>query len=70
MEQLMTARDVAGFLRVSQNYVYELASRGEPPSFKINGYRRFRVDDVDAWVQGHKSPRGGAPRSAIGKRPA
>ena len=56
MEQLLSAKQVAAALQVSENYVYDLASRGELASFKIRGNRRFRECDVDEYVERHRAP--------------
>jgi excisionase family DNA binding protein len=48
---LATAEEVAAFLGVHRNYVYDLAARGELPSLKFNGNRRFRWDEVQAWLE-------------------
>lgn len=54
---LMTTREVAARLRVSQDHVVRLALRGELPSLKVGsrpgqrgGRRLFLARDVDAWI--------------------
>ncbi len=46
LEPLMTAKDVANLLSVHENYVYDLANRGELPSYRIGGMRRFRPCEI------------------------
>jgi excisionase family DNA binding protein len=50
-ERLMTATDVAAMLGVHPNYVYDLATSVELPSFKIGGNRRFRRSEVERWLE-------------------
>jgi excisionase family DNA binding protein len=49
-EGFITATDVAQVLNVHENWVYDQASRGDLPSYKIKGLRRFRWSEVEAWV--------------------
>jgi excisionase family DNA binding protein len=52
---LLTVKDVASLLAVHENYVYDLASRGELPSYKIGGMRRFRLSEVYDWLDRQSS---------------
>lgn len=49
-EGFVTASDVAQVLNVHENWVYDQASRGGMPSYKLKGLRRFRWSEVEAWV--------------------
>jgi excisionase family DNA binding protein len=42
----ITAPELAEVLSVHVNRVYEMASRGDIPSFKVGGLRRFMWDEV------------------------
>ena len=44
---LLTARQVAEQLAVSQRFVYDLAARGDLPSIRMGGAVRFDQGDVD-----------------------
>lgn len=46
-----TARELARFLRVTETTIYRLAKRGELPSFAIGRSIRFRVRDVEAYLE-------------------
>ncbi len=48
---LMSARDVAAFLRVGVRTVWKLRSMGHLPSVGILGARRFRREDVERLVR-------------------
>ncbi len=71
MESMLTARQVAELLGVHENWVYDLAARGELPSYKIGGTRRFIREEVDGWIAEHRepahhrAPRRGAPRRTL-----
>jgi excisionase family DNA binding protein len=54
MESLMSARQVAELLGVHENWVYDQAARGDLPSYKIGGARRFDPDELRAWLAGHR----------------
>ena len=62
-ERLLTARDVASFLGVHENYVYARAASGEIPSYKFGSVRRFRRHDIDAWLESSRST--GASRMEV-----
>jgi excisionase family DNA binding protein len=54
MESMMTARQVAELLGVHENWVYDQAARGELPSYKIGGTRRFDPDELRGWIAEHR----------------
>ena len=54
-EPLLSAKQVAALLGTRQNTVYELASSGRLPSFRIPGVgRRFRRDEIEDWLESHR----------------
>ncbi len=54
MDELMNARQVARLLGLHENWVYDQAAAGNLPSYKFGGTRRFRRDDIDAWLAAHR----------------
>ncbi len=56
--QLYSAKHLAERLDVSVNLIYKLAGEGEIPSFQIGGLRRFREDEVLAWIDEHSEGKG------------
>jgi excisionase family DNA binding protein len=48
---IMTVRDVAGYLRLSEAKVYRLAKEGCVPSFRLGKSWRFRRDMLDEWTR-------------------
>jgi excisionase family DNA binding protein len=54
-ENLLTAKQLAAILGTRTNTVYDLAAAGQLPSFKVPGVgRRFRVSDVERWLEQHR----------------
>ena len=61
---LLTARQVAEQLAVSQRFVYDLAARGELPVVRLGGAVRFEPQDVEAYRTSCRST--GTRQSAAG----
>ncbi len=68
--RLLTARQVAEELAISQSMVYALAARGEIPAVRIGTALRFEPSDVEAFVQACKVPAAVKPSAANAGRPA
>ena len=47
---VLTVRDVANYLRLSQAKVYRLARQGCVPAFRLGRSWRFRKDLIDDWM--------------------
>jgi excisionase family DNA binding protein len=54
MDRMMSARQVAELLRVHENWVYDQAARGDLPSYKIGGTRRFDPEELRGWILEHR----------------
>jgi excisionase family DNA binding protein len=52
---MLTAAQVAELLGISRRMVYDLASRGKLPVYKIEGARRFAPADVEAYRESCRS---------------
>jgi len=61
MAKLMTLKEVAEYLRVTEKTVYRLLKRGHIPATKVGHQWRFDRDSIDEWL--HKNPVGA--RAAI-----
>lgn len=48
--ELLTAQEVAAWLRVTPGWVKEMARDGEMPAMKLGRYWRFDRDAVNAWL--------------------
>ena len=53
MPDLLTAKQVAEYLQLSQRSIYRLLERGELPATKIGGQWRFRKSAIDEWIDLH-----------------
>jgi PTS system nitrogen regulatory IIA component len=53
MPELLTAKQLAEYLQLSQRSIYRLLERGELPATKIGGQWRFRKAAIDEWIDLH-----------------
>ena len=52
LPELLSLRQLAEYLGVPPSSVYYWRTQGKgPPGFQVGKALRFRVDDVDAWLQ-------------------
>jgi excisionase family DNA binding protein len=58
---LLSARDVADRLGVSERYVFILLARGELPSIKLGKLRRIPAAALDRFVEERLAAGGGTP---------
>ena len=49
-DEILTIREVAEYLKVTEKTVYGLAQKRLIPGFKVGGQWRFRCQDIDAWI--------------------
>jgi excisionase family DNA binding protein len=52
---LLTAEELAGYLRVSRSWVYEAAREGSIPCIRVGALKRFDFDEVKAVLSGEKA---------------
>ncbi len=50
MQDLLSPKQLAEYLQLSQRTVYRLLERGDLPGFKVGGQWRFRKSTVDEWL--------------------
>lgn len=67
-EDVLTIRDIASALRLTEKTVYAMAVARELPAFKIRGQWRVRRSDFQKWLAAHaggesEAQSGGAPLS-------
>jgi DNA binding domain, excisionase family len=48
-DDILTIKEVARYLRVSERTVYDWAQKGEIPSGKIGTVWRFKKSDIERW---------------------
>lgn len=56
--QILTVKEVADFIRVSERTVYDWATSGTIPCGKLGTAWRFKRSEVEKWVNQHLSPPG------------
>ncbi|MBN1180136.1 MAG: helix-turn-helix domain-containing protein [Anaerolineae bacterium] len=54
--EIMTAQEVADYLRLTEATVYKLAQAGEIPATKVGRAWRFRRDLIDEWFRRASGP--------------
>jgi len=59
MEKLLTLREVSEKLQISENTLYKLARKGEIPGIKIGNQWRFKVQDIEKWLEEQKRKKKG-----------
>ncbi|EHK2870874.1 methylation-associated defense system helix-turn-helix domain-containing protein MAD1 [Vibrio alginolyticus] len=55
VEQILTLKEVAAYLKLAEKTAYRLASEGKLPGFKVGGSWRFKREDLEAWIEENKS---------------
>lgn len=56
-EQILTIKEVADFLKLTEKTAYRLAAEGKLPGFKVGGSWRFKQSDIDTWIEESKPGR-------------
>ena len=51
MDEILTIKDVAAYLKVNERTVYRLAASKKIPAFKVGNAWRFRKDELDQWIR-------------------
>jgi excisionase family DNA binding protein len=51
MQEFMTAKDLAKFLKLSEPTIYKLAAKGEFPGFRIGDSWRFEMEEILRSIQ-------------------
>lgn len=47
---VLTIKEVAKYLKVTERTIYRLAAAKKIPGFKVGGMWRFRQADIDCWI--------------------
>tara|TARA_R110000765_G_scaffold278169_2_gene375988 strand:- start:707 stop:889 length:183 start_codon:yes stop_codon:yes gene_type:complete len=53
-EEILTLREVAEYLKLTEKTAYRLAAEGKLPGFKVGGSWRFKRIDLEAWIEKQK----------------
>ena len=49
-EDILTIREVADYLKVTERTLYRLVQDGKLPAFKVGNSWRFRREDLEQWI--------------------
>lgn len=47
---IMTIKEVADYLKITEKTAYRLVAAGDLPGFKVGGSWRFRRSEIDRWI--------------------
>jgi excisionase family DNA binding protein len=56
--EIMTIREVAEYLKLTEKTTYRLAAEEELPGFKVGGSWRFKRKDLEKRIAAQKAPAG------------
>lgn len=48
---ILTIKEVADYLKVTERTIYRLAAAKQIPAFKVGGSWRFSKPDIDTWIK-------------------
>ncbi len=48
---ILTIKEIADYLKVTERTIYRLAAAKQMPAFKIGGSWRFSRKDIDGWIK-------------------
>ena len=54
-QDILTMKDVAQYLKVTERRLYRLAREGKIPAFKVGASWRFKRAYIDAWIEAQKA---------------
>lgn len=54
MEKLLTLQQIAQKLQISETTLYKLARNGKIPAIKIGNQWRFKMEDIEKWLESQK----------------
>ena len=49
-EEILTIREVADYLKITERTLYRLVQEGKLPAFKVGNSWRFRREDLERWI--------------------
>ena len=49
--EILTIKQVADYLKVTERTIYRLAAAKKIPAFKVGGTWRFSLADIDSWIK-------------------
>ena len=58
MEKLLTLQQIAQRLQISETTLYKLARDSKIPAIKVGNQWRFKLEDIDSWLESQKVTHG------------
>ena len=55
MPNWITVKQVAEYLQMSEDKIYDMVKKGEIPGIKVRKQWRFDQDELDAWMKSKRS---------------
>lgn len=49
-DEILTIKEVAVYLKLTEKTAYRLAAEGDIPGFKVGGSWRFRRREIEKWL--------------------
>lgn len=65
---LLSVPELSVYLNIKPKTLYAKAEAGEIPHYRIGRILRFRLDEIDAWLEGCRNNREPAARQKNGKK--
>jgi excisionase family DNA binding protein len=53
--EILTIKQVAEYLKVTERTIYRLAAAKKIPAFKVGGTWRFSLADIESWIREQSS---------------
>lgn len=50
-DEVLTLREVAAYLRVTERTTYRMAGNRQIPAFRVGGSWRYRLTEIEAWIK-------------------
>ena len=58
-DEILTIKEVAIYLKLTEKTAYRLAAEGKLPGFKVGGSWRFEKSDLKSWIDSQKGKQDG-----------
>ena len=53
-DHILTLKEIAEYLKLTEKTAYRLAAEKKLPGFKVGGSWRFKMSDLQAWIEKQK----------------
>ena len=53
-DEIMTVKELAGYLKIAEKTAYRFAAEGKVPGFKVGNSWRFHKGDLEEWIDHQK----------------